>query len=135
MDSWEFVQSSSFKVWSAIRMESTYKVKDNLEIDLCMRARMLGYFSDVFMTFKSFSDVLTFLSDEYRIDSINNTGVYLKNKYSIVLMVNWSAVVRTYQENARFSVGTAWHMKMWDQLWFENINDKVLCYTLYRCTP
>ena len=91
--------------------------------------------SDVLMTFKSFSDVLTFLSDEYRIDSINNTGVYLKNKYSIVLMVNWSAVVRTYQENARFSVGTAWHMKMWDQLWFENINDKVLCYTLYRCTP
>jgi len=96
---------------------------------------MLGYFSDVFMTFKSFSDVLTFLSDEYRIDSINNTGVYLKNKYSIVLMVNWSAVVRTYQESARLSVGTAWHMKMWDQLWFENINDKVLCYTLYRCTP
>ena len=96
---------------------------------------MLGYFSDVFMTFKSFSDVLTFLSDEYRIDSINNTGVYLKNKYSIVLMINWSAVVRTYQENARFSVGTAWHMKMWDQLWFENIKDKVLCYTLYRCTP
>jgi predicted RNA-binding protein len=39
---------------------------------------MLGYSSDVFMTFKSFSDVLTFLSDEYRIDSINNTGVYLK---------------------------------------------------------
>ena len=39
---------------------------------------MLGYFSDVFMTFKSFSDVLTFLSDEYRIDSINKTGVYLK---------------------------------------------------------
>ena len=96
---------------------------------------MLGYFSDVFMTFKSFSDVLTFLSDEYRIDSINNTGVYLKNKYSIVLMVNWSAVVRTYQESARLSVGTAWHMKMWVQLWFENIYDKELCYTLYRCTP
>ncbi len=64
MDSGEFVQSSSLKVLSAIRMESTYKVKDNLEIDLCMRARMLGYFSDVFMTFKSFSDVLTFLSDK-----------------------------------------------------------------------
>ncbi len=96
---------------------------------------MSGIISDVLMTFKSFSDVLTFLSDEYRIDSIINTGVYLKNKYSIVLMVSWSAVLRTYQENARFSVGTAWHMKMWDQLWFENINDKELCYTLYRCTP
>ena len=82
---------------------------------------MSGIISDVLMTFKSFSDVLTFLSDEYRIGSIINTGVYLKNKYSIVLMVNWSSVVRTYQENARFSVGTAWHMNMWDQLWFENI--------------
>ena len=91
--------------------------------------------SDVLMTFKSFSDVLTFLSDKYRIDSKINPGVYIKNKYSIVLMVNWSAVVRTYQESARLSVGTAWHMKMWAQLWFENINDKELCYTLYRCTP
>jgi len=27
-------------------------------ICLCMEARMLGYFSDVFMTFISFSDVL-----------------------------------------------------------------------------
>ena len=33
-------------------------------------------------------------------------------------------VVRTYQENARFSVGTAWHMGMWVQLWFENIKIK-----------
>ena len=55
-------------------MGTTWKVKDNLEIDLCMRARMLGYFSDVFMTFKSFSDVLTFLSDKYRIDSKINPG-------------------------------------------------------------
>ena len=39
---------------------------------------MLGYFYDFFMTFKSFSDVLTFLSDEYRIGSIINTCVYLK---------------------------------------------------------
>ena len=82
---------------------------------------MSGIISDVLMTFKSFSDVLMFLSDKYRIDSKINPGVYIKNKYSIVLMVNWSAVVRTYQEDARFSVGTAWHMKMWDQLWFENI--------------
>ena len=36
-------------------------------------------------------------------------------------MENWSAVVRTCQESARLSVGTAWHMKMWVQLWFENI--------------
>ena len=91
--------------------------------------------SDVFMTMISFTDVLMFLSDKYRIDSKINPGDYLKNKYSIVLMENWSAVVRTYQESARLSVGTAWHMKMWVQLWFENINDKELCYTLYRCTP
>ena len=96
---------------------------------------MVGFISDVIKRLKPFSDVLTFLSDKYRIDSKINPGVYVKNKYSIVLMVNWRAVVRTYQESARLSVGTAWHMKMWDQLWFENINDKVLCYTLYRCTP
>jgi hypothetical protein len=41
-----------------------------------------------------------------------------------------------YTEEARgFRIGTAWHMKMWVQLWFENIYDKELCYTLYRCTP
>ncbi len=57
-------------------------------IALCMGARMSKNVSDVFMTFRSFSDVLTFLSDEYRFDSKINTGVYLKNKYSIVLMVN-----------------------------------------------
>ena len=34
--------------------------------------------SDVLMTFKSFSDVLTFLSDKYRIDSKINPGVYIK---------------------------------------------------------
>ncbi len=48
-----------------------------MESALCMGARMSGIISDVLMTFKSFSDVLTFLSDEYRIDSKINTGVYL----------------------------------------------------------
>ena len=91
--------------------------------------------SDVFMTVGSISEGPSFLSEEFRFDSKINPGIYIKNKYSIVLMENWSAVVRTYQESARFSVGTAWHMKMWDQLWFENIYDKELCYTLYRCTP
>jgi hypothetical protein len=33
--------------------------------------------SDVLMTFKSFSDVLTCSPDKYRIDSIINPGVYL----------------------------------------------------------
>ncbi len=51
-----------------------------MEIALCMGARMSGIISDVLMTLKSFSDVLTFLSDEYRIDSIINTGVYFKKK-------------------------------------------------------
>ncbi len=49
-----------------------------MEIALCIGARMSGIISDVFMTFKSFSDVLTFLSDEVRFDSKINTGVYLK---------------------------------------------------------
>ena len=39
------------------------------------------------------------------------------------------------KEARGFRIGTAWHMKMWVQLWFENIYDKELCYTLYRCTP
>ncbi len=47
-------------------------------IALCMGARMSENISDVFMTFRSFSDVLMFLSDEYRFDSKINTGVYLK---------------------------------------------------------
>ncbi len=47
-------------------------------IALCMGARMSENISDVFMTFKSFSDVLTFLSDEARFDSIINTGVLFK---------------------------------------------------------
>ena len=38
---------------------------------------MSEIFSDVLMTFKSFSDVLTSSPDKYRIDSIINPGVYL----------------------------------------------------------
>ncbi len=49
-----------------------------METALCMGARMSWIISDVLMTFKSFSDVLTFLSDKYRIDSKINPGVYIK---------------------------------------------------------
>ncbi len=44
----------------------------------CMGARMSESFSDAFRITTSFSDVLVFLSDKYRIDSKINPGVYLK---------------------------------------------------------
>ncbi len=93
------LSSKSFVPISEVRVITILKVRDNVGSSSCMRARMSESFSDVFMTMTSFTDVLSFLSDKYRIDS------------------------------------TAWHMKMWVQLWFENIYDKELCYTLYRCTP
>ena len=47
-------------------------------ISLCMGARMVGFISDVIKRLKPFSDVLTILSDKYRIDSKINPGVYVK---------------------------------------------------------
>ncbi len=52
-DSGEFVQSSLLKVWFNLK-ESTYKVKDNVGIALCMGARMSEIFSDVLMTSNRF---------------------------------------------------------------------------------
>ncbi len=52
---------------------------------LSIGEHMAPIISDVFMTFKSFSDVS---EDDYRFECIIITGVLFKNKYSIVLMVN-----------------------------------------------
>ena len=64
----------SFVQISAVREMTILQVRDIVGISPCMGARMSECFSDVFMTMTSFTDVLIFLSDKYRIDSKINPG-------------------------------------------------------------
>ena len=88
MDTWDFVLSPFSNFWLDLCDQRRVNTKSQRqrEIALNMGARMSENISDVFMTVYPFSDDIPFLSDKYRIDSNLNTGVYLKNTYSIVLM-------------------------------------------------
>ena len=68
------LSSKSFVQISAVREMTLFEVKDNEGSSPCMGARMSENISDVFMTMTSFTDVLIFLSDKYRIDSKINPG-------------------------------------------------------------
>ena len=68
------LSSKSFVQISAVREMTLLEVKDNVGSSPCMGARMSENISDVFMTMTSFTDVLMFLSDKYRIDSKINPG-------------------------------------------------------------
>ena len=68
------LSSKIFVQISAVREMTLFEVKDNVGSSPCMGARMSGNISDVFMTMTSFTDVLSFLSDKYRIDSKINPG-------------------------------------------------------------
>ena len=59
---------------SEVREMTILEVRDIVGSSPCMGARMSESFSDVFMTMTSFTDVLMFLSDKYRIDSKINPG-------------------------------------------------------------
>ena len=68
------LSSKSFVQISAVREMTLFEVKDNVGSSPYMGARMSENISDVFMTMTSFTDVLMFLSDKYRIDSKINPG-------------------------------------------------------------
>ena len=68
------LSSKSLVRISAVREMTLLEVEDNVGSSPCMGARMSANISDVFMTMTSFTDVLMFLSDKYRIDSKINPG-------------------------------------------------------------
>ena len=68
------LSSKGFVQISVVREMTLLEVKDNVGSSPCMGARMSENISDVFMTMISFTDVLMFLSDKYRIDSKINPG-------------------------------------------------------------